>query len=162
VRRVLLSSHDDITPQAELFLYLAARSQLVEDVIRPALERGDVVISDRFSLSTYAYQIGGRRLPAREVLVADRLARNGVTPDVTIVLTVTEQEARRRQRLAGQNPDRMEREQRSFFRRVGREYARRTHNQPRMVVIDSALGPDRVYEIAKSQLDRRLKRRGLK
>ncbi len=159
VRRILLDTRDNLTAQAELFLYLASRSQLVEEVIRPALNRGELVLSDRFSLSTLAYQIGGRGLPARDVISADRLARNGIEPDLTIMLTVTEAEARRRKSNAKLEPDRMERESQSFFRKVRAEYRRRSINQRRMCVIDSAIGIDRVFQEAKSQIDRRLRRR---
>ncbi|GAB4320132.1 MAG: dTMP kinase [Candidatus Zixiibacteriota bacterium] len=158
VRRILLDTRDNLTSQAELFLYLASRSQLIEEVIRPALVRGELVLSDRFSLSTLAYQIGGRGLPAREVISADRLARNGIAPNLTIVLTVSEAEARRRKSKGRFEPDRMERESPAFFRKVRAEYRRRTGNRRGMCVIDSSIGVDQVFAKAKTLIDRRLRR----
>ena len=160
-RRILLDARSDICPQSELFLYLTARAQLVLDVIRPALERNELVIADRFSLSTYAYQIGGRGLPEGEVIAADRLARNGIAPDLTVLLTVSEAEARRRKRRAGMKSDRMERQSRKFYQAVRAEYLRQAKKRRGIMLIDSEAGADAVYDRVKSQIDRRLHRRGM-
>lgn len=160
-RRILLDPQATISPQSELFLYLAARAQLVADVIRPALQRRELVIADRFNLSTYAYQIGGRGLPEREVMAADRLARDGVSPDLTVLLTVSEAEARRRKRQAGMTSDRMERQSRLFYRAVRAEYLRQARKRRGILLIDSETGADDVFMQVKAQIDRRLRRRGL-
>ena len=161
VRRILLDPQSSLSARTELFLYLAARAELVQTVIEPTLTRGELVIADRFSLSTMAYQVGGRHLPARAVETADRLARNGLTPDATILLTVTEAAAAQRRRKSNQVPDRIERESIRFFRDVRAEYRRHCRNRRRQFVIDSGSGADTVYEIAKQHLDERLHRRGL-
>jgi dTMP kinase len=85
-RAAVLDPQLEATPVAELFLILAARADLVDRVIRPALEHGAVVLSDRFDLSTEAYQVGGRQLPRDAVLGANRLATGGLSPDITLVL----------------------------------------------------------------------------
>ena len=87
-RKVALRSRHELSPAAELFLILAARADLVARVIRPALDAGQVVIADRFDLSTRAYQVAGRGLPAGEVDAALRLATGGLVPDLTLVLDV--------------------------------------------------------------------------
>src|SRR5256886_8118858 len=74
------------SPVAELFLFLAARADLVQRVIRPALEAGQVVVADRFDLSTIAYQVAGGGLPAEDVAHAIRLATGGLVPDVPLLL----------------------------------------------------------------------------
>jgi dTMP kinase len=158
VRRILLDPAVSMNTRSELFLYLAARAQLVDDVIVPALQRGDLVIADRFSLSTFAYQIGGRGLPARAVISADRLARAGLAPDLTLLLTVTSKQSADRRRGSTRKLDRIERESPSFFRAVRTEYRRWGHGRPRIVVIDSGLGADAVYDRARQLLSRRLKR----
>jgi len=160
-RRILLDPRAAISPQSELFLYLAARAQLVADVIRPALARRDLVIADRFNLSTYAYQIGGRGLPEREVMAADRLARDGVSPDITVLLTVSEAEARRRKRRAGMKADRMERQSRLFYRGVRAEYLRQARKRRGILQVDSEIGAEDVFTHVKAQIDRRLRQRGL-
>ncbi len=161
VRRILLDRRSSLSPRTELFLYLAARAELVEEVIAPALQRGELVIADRFSLSTMAYQVGGRHLPAAAVASADRLARKGVAPDLTIVLTVSEAAATQRCAQANKIPDRIESEPAAFFRDVRAEYRRRCRNSRRQLVIDSKMGADAVFELAKRKLDARLHGRGL-
>jgi len=118
VRRVLLDRASDITHRAEALLFMASRAQLVEREIRPALERGDVVLLDRFFLSTYAYQVAGHGLPEDEVRAANRFATGGLTPDLTLLLTfpVTEGLARAARRAAAH--DRIEAMGEPFHRRV--------------------------------------------
>jgi len=161
VRRILLDRRSKLTARTELFLYLAARAELVHEVIEPALQRGELVIADRFSLSTMAYQIGGRHLPARAVVSADQLARNGVSPDLTIVLTVSEADAAKRRAKDAKIPDRIESESAAFFHDVRQEYRRRSRNGRHQLVIDSKIGADAVFEFARGELDGRLHRRGL-
>lgn len=82
--RMLL--HEPLVPWAETFAFLAARAQLVAEVIRPALERGAVVICDRFAASTFAYQGFGRGLPLDDLLAVNRIATAGLEPDLVIFL----------------------------------------------------------------------------
>ena len=87
VRKVLL--HDaslDIVPRAESLLFMAARAQIVEKAVMPALNNGATVLLDRFFLSTYAYQGAGRGLPLDELRAANAMATAGLTPDLTILL----------------------------------------------------------------------------
>src|SRR5437588_6114783 len=106
-----------MTPAAELFLFLTARTDLVQRVIRPALEAGDVVIADRYNLSTMAYQVAGGGLPFDEVEQAIRLATGGLVPDVTLVLDIPVAVGRERQRAARKVQDRFERQDDAFHRR---------------------------------------------
>jgi dTMP kinase len=118
VRRILLDRASDVAHRAEALLFMASRAQLVEREIRPALARGDVVLLDRFFLSTYAYQIAGHGLPEDEVRAANRFATAGLVPDLTLLLTfpVTEGLARAARRTASH--DRMEAMGEAFHRRV--------------------------------------------
>lgn len=86
IRNVLLEPFRVITPSAEALLFMASRAQLVSERIQPDLRKGDVVLLDRFFLSTYAYQIHARGLPETEVRAANALAVAGLVPDVTLVL----------------------------------------------------------------------------
>ena len=72
----------------EALLFMASRAQLIAEVVKPALERGALVLADRFFLSTYAYQVVGRGLPFEDVRAANRLATAGLVPDLTILLTL--------------------------------------------------------------------------
>ena len=145
-RKVALKFPHAMSPVAELFLFLAARADLVERVIRPALEAGQVVVADRFDLSTMAYQVAGAGLPAAEVSQAIRLATGGLVPDVTLVLDVPVELGRARQRAARKTQDRIERQDDAFHERVREAYRRAegpgvVHldaTQPKKVVQDAA------------------------
>lgn len=121
-RKIALKSPHELSPAVELFLILAARADLVARVIRPALEAGEVVLADRFDLSTLAYQVGGRGLPREDVVAALRLATGGLVPDLTLVLDVPVVEGRDRQRRARKSQDRIERADDAFHERVRAAY----------------------------------------
>ena len=117
IRQLLLSPLGaDVGPRAEALLFMAARAQLMERVTT-RLAGGSVVLLDRFFLSTYAYQIAGRGLPAEPVREANALAVGNVVPDVTILLACDAGVADGRMRARG-DLDRMEREDASFHARV--------------------------------------------
>ncbi len=115
-----------MVPEAELLLMNASRAQLVREVIRPALEAGEVVVCDRFFDSTLAYQSGGRGLPQDLVESVIGHAVGGTRPDLTLYLSVSRDEARRRvaartAAVAGPE-DRFEQEKEAFFLRVEAAY----------------------------------------
>jgi len=118
VRRMVLEREWDVEARAEALLFMASRAQLVAKEIRPALERGEIVLLDRFFLSTYAYQIGGRALPEAEVRAANSLATAGLTPDLTLLLSFPVAEGLTRAADRSAAHDRMEREGRVFHERV--------------------------------------------
>jgi dTMP kinase len=121
VRGLLLDPSHTIDARTEALLFLASRAELMATVVVPALERGEVVLADRFCLSTYAYQVAGRGLPEAEVRQANLFATRGIAPDLTVVLVVPE--ARRRARAAGRGvPDRMEQAGDDFHARVERAF----------------------------------------
>lgn len=145
-RKLALKSRHDRAFGAELFLFLAARADLVERVIRPALESGQVVIADRFGLSTMAYQVAGRGLPRPDVEAALRVATGGLSPDLTLVLDVPVAVGRERQRTAGKVRDRIEREDDSFHTRVRDAY--RSASGPGIVHIDASQSKRAVQDAA--------------
>jgi dTMP kinase len=97
-----------VPPRSELFLMLAARAAFVEQVVRPGIEAGQIVIADRFELSTLAYQGAGRGLPLEEVAACNHIATGGVTPAATVLLDVDPEVGAARQRAEGKSADRME------------------------------------------------------
>jgi dTMP kinase len=123
VRRILLHVEDEIEPRAEALLFMASRAQLVAREIRPALERGEWVLLDRFFLSTYAYQIAGRALPEREVREANRFATGGLVPDLTLLLTLPVEEGLARAAGRSATYDRIEATGEAFHRRVAEAFA---------------------------------------
>ena len=145
-RKLALKSRHDRAWGAELFLFLAARAVLVERVIRPALADGQIVIADRFGLSTIAYQVAGRGLDRGDVEAALRIATGGLTPDLTLVLDVPLQVGRERQRNAGKVKDRIEREDDTFHTRVRDAY--RSASGPGIVHIDASQTKKAVQDAA--------------
>lgn len=145
-RKVALRSRHELSAAAELFLFLAARADLVSRVIRPALEAGQVVLADRFDLSTHAYQVAGRGLPGSDVDAALRLATGGVVPDLTLVLDVPVEVGRERQRRARKVQDRFEREDDAFHDRVLAAY--HAASGPGVVHIDATASKKTVQEAA--------------
>jgi len=118
VRRLLLDRASDITPRAEALLFMASRAQLVEREIMPALARGEVVLLDRFFLSTYAYQIAGHGLPEGEVRAANRFATGGLSPDLTLLFAFPVEDGLARAARRPAAHDRMEAMGETFHRRV--------------------------------------------
>ncbi len=142
IRSLLLDPELLISPLTELMLYLASRASNVDLVIRPALQKGINVICERYSDATYAYQIGGRGLPAKPVKEADSLATGGLMPDLTILLDLDPEEGFARLRRQGREKDRIELEKISFHRRVRQIYLELASNEPRYFVIDASQEPD--------------------
>lgn len=122
VRAVLLSpAHREMAPATEALLYVAARAQAVTELIRPALAAGRPVLADRFTPSTLAYQGYGRGLNLAALREVNRLATEGLVPDLTILLDVPPEEALGRARRKGDN-DRLEQETLAFYTRVRQGY----------------------------------------
>lgn len=149
-RKVALRSRHELSAAAELFLILAARADLVARVIRPALEAGQVVLADRFDLSTRAYQVAGRALPAHDVDAALRLATGGLVPDLTLVLDIPVEIGRERQRKARKVQDRFEREDDAFHERVLAAY--RNAAGPGVVHLDATPSKKTVLDAAWREL----------
>ena len=156
VRSILLDSGSSpVAPMAEMALMFADRAQAIAEVIVPALEAGKMVLSDRFTDSTEAYQGGGRQLGSEVVLELHRLICDNLQPDLTLLLLpgfdVSLSRARRRndrvQEQTGSSEGRFEREQDEFFRRVWLKYRQIAAREPeRVVLIEGDLTIDDVHE----------------
>ena len=127
-----------LVPEAELFLFAASRAQHVREVIRPALARGDVVISDRFHDSTTVYQGVARQLEPEMARTVNGFAIGDTLPDVTFLLDMDAAEAHRRIAQRNQPADRMESEPLAFYQAVRQGYLRAAADEPaRFVVLDA-------------------------
>lgn len=155
VRDVALTHYDEpVCAAAELLLMFAARAQLLADVIRPALARGDWVVSDRYVDASYAYQGGGRQLPKEWVADLDRRVVGDCQPGLTLLLDLPVAQGRARANLRSEQ-DRIEAEAEDFFERVRSTYRQRAAAQPlRFCVIDASMGVDDVRAAACSAIDR--------
>ena len=138
IRATLLKVRGDgFDPMAELLMMFAARALHVEKVIRPALAAGNWVVCDRFTDASYAYQGGGRNIPAPKIAALERLVLKGLKPDLTLLLDVDPAIGMARARGRGAL-DRFERERGDFFKRVRRVYLARARKEPRRIkVIDA-------------------------
>ncbi len=160
LRALLKRADQNPAPEAELFLFLAARAQLVSTVIRPALAAGQVVLCDRYSPSTLAYQAYGRGLPLDQVADADRLATGGLWPDLVVLLDLPAEAGLARRGRAG--ADRFEAEELEFHRRVRAGYLELARSDPeRWLVLDAQVPPGVLARQVWAHVRDLLVRRGL-
>ena len=160
IRGLLKDEADDPpTDRAELLLFLAARAQLVKNTIRPALDEGTWVVSDRFSDSTIAYQGYGRGLPLDFVCAANNFACEGLKPDLTFLLdldpAVARVRMRQREEATNTVADRIERAGEEFHARLrGGFLTLAATDVPRFAVIDASASPDEVFSSVLSAASR--------
>ena len=121
IRDIVLHQEQEITAATEALLFMSSRAELVAREILPSLSKGNVVLVDRFFLSTYAYQIAGRGLPEPEVRAANQLATAGLVPDLTILLDVHAAHGLKRADARGKR-DKIERSGDDFHARVGNAF----------------------------------------
>ncbi|MFZ2493925.1 MAG: dTMP kinase [Thermoanaerobaculia bacterium] len=150
IRTILLDTQSVIDPTAELFLFAASRRQHVTEVIGPALERGEVVLCDRFTDSTLAYQGFGRRLPLDQLRTLNAWATGQVQPASVIIFDLAEEKglarARKRNASAIEDEGRFEAEDLRFHRRVREGYLSLAAAEPqRYAIVDADGTPDEVF-----------------
>ncbi len=153
IRKLVLDAgQQTLSAESELLLMFAARAQLVREVLQPALEAGRVILCDRFTDASYAYQGGGRGQPDARIADLERWAAAGLQPDVTLLLDVPP--GLGRERIAGRGQrDRIEKENAEFFDRVHAAYMARAAAQPqRFRVLDGTRNPDQVLDQARQVL----------
>jgi dTMP kinase len=159
IRQVILDpDHRRMAPEVELGLYFSDRAQHLREVVWPALERGSLVVCDRFTDSTLAYQGYGRGIPLRLIRSLDRIMTGGFKPDLTILLDLTPEEGllRARERNRSQSlhrEGRFEEEELRFHERVRSGYLRMAKREPRRYLVLPAEGPrSRVHELVWSRV----------
>ena len=157
LREILLDrQNDSLSSLAELLLMFASRAQHLEELIRPALERGDTVLCDRFTDATWAYQGGGRGLPPEQIAALEHLVHGDLQPDLTLLLDLPVETGLQRAAKRSES-DRFESESIAFFERVRTAYLERATDEPgRFAVIDAARDPDSVWAQIRDELGRRL------
>jgi len=146
IREIVLHKGElSMPPESELFLILAARAAFVREVVQPALRRGDVVLADRFDLSTFAYQGYGRGLDLQAVRRANLLATGGLKPDLTVVLDLPVGAGLARKKREG-GGDRIEREGEPFLERVREGYRALVREEPGARMLEAAAPPENLQE----------------
>ena len=153
IRDIVLHHRGDIAPRAEALLYAADRAHHVATVVRPALERGEVVIQDRYLDSSVAYQGAGRVLDAQEVRDLSLWAAEGALPDLTVLLDLDPAAARRRLDSADKPFDRLEAEREEFHQRVREAYLALAAAEPeRFLVVDAAQDPAAIADVVRARV----------
>jgi dTMP kinase len=148
IRKMLLDKNNDgMTEASELFLFSASRSQLVQEVIRPALEGDIMVICDRYFDSTTAYQGYGRGIALDVIDAINRYATGGLVPDITFFLDIPLREIERRMNSVKTNKDRMESNSMEFYARVRDGFLHIAQTESRYCVIDGMQPIDDLHEL---------------
>ena len=136
----------NISPLTELMLFNASRAQLVEEVVRPALKAGKIVVCDRYTDSTIAYQGYGRRLDIGRIKNINKLATGALKPDLSVLMDIPVDKGFARK--TGQEADRFEKEAKAFHQRVRKGYLRLAAEEPeRWLVIDAGLSKEKIKQI---------------
>lgn len=153
IRKILLHHRGELAPRAEAALFAADRAHHVASKIRPALERGEIVITDRYFDSSVAYQGAGRELSMEEVRNLSLWAVGGLLPDLTVLLDLPADVARSRRNKTGTEPDRLESEKIEFFERARQAYLGLAENEPeRFLVVDAATDVEKMQEIIRARV----------
>ncbi|MGD0337429.1 MAG: dTMP kinase [Bacteroidota bacterium] len=142
LRTLLLDrQHLAITPMSEFLMFSASRAQLVESVIRPALDEGTIVICDRFYDSSTVYQGWGRGLRLDEIQRINHVATGGLVPDRTIILDISIEEILTRKIAAGYGTDRIENAGNLFYQKVREGYHAIAREEPTRIILINGLRP---------------------
>jgi dTMP kinase len=150
--RDLVLHGEHVSPRAEALLFAADKAHHVETLIRPALQRGDVVISDRYTDSSVAYQGAGRALGAQEVHDLNMWAVEDLVPDLTVVVDISAEEGRRRR---GDVHDRLESEEDTFHEAIRQHFLAMARGNPqRYVVVDGTQPPEQIHAEVMGRLER--------
>jgi dTMP kinase len=148
IRKLLLDHNDEtMAADAELLLFFASRAQHIAQIIKPALQAGKIVLCDRFTDASFAYQCGGRGIAEERVAVLEQWVHQGLQPDITILMDVPVEIGMQRVKQRSE-PDRIEAEQRQFFEKVRAQYLKRAQQYPeRFQVIDASASLNEIKKI---------------
>ena len=157
LREIILHRRGYIAPRAEALLYAADRAHHIATKVRPALERGDIVLQDRYFDSSVAYQGAGRVLDGTEVRNLSLWAAEGLIPDITVLLDIDVESGRARLDGSRSKYDRLEAEQRDFHSRVRESYLELAAAEPgRFLVVDATKPVDVIHAAIRERVERSL------
>ncbi|HLB57073.1 MAG TPA: dTMP kinase [Coxiellaceae bacterium] len=158
IREILLhNTSENIFPDTELLLMFAARAQHIAQIIKPALSAGKTVVSDRFTDASFAYQGGGRKIPAERIQILSDFVQGNLQPDLTLLLDAPVEIGLSRMQSRGKK-DRIEQESIDFFNRVRNTYLNRAKQFPeRFVIIDASGSLANTQKQIKAALDSKIK-----
>ncbi len=153
IRHLLLHRKGDVAPRAEALLYAADRAHHVATKVRPALERGEVVLTDRYLDSSVAYQGAGRVLDKQQIRDLSLFAVEGLLPDLTVLLDLDAALSMARRNKTGEAPDRLESEKLEFFEAVRQAYLELAVAEPNRFIV---IGADQTVSAIQDQIRARI------
>lgn len=159
IRDILLSpDHGAMSDGCEVLLYFAARAQHVRETIAPALDKGNVVLCDRFMEATFAYQGYGRGIPLKTLAGMNRFATGGIAPSLTFVFDIDVATAFSRLATTGKRPDRLEGSGREFYEKVRKGYlALAAADQKRIILLDGTKVAEELSKIVCERIMKKLR-----
>ncbi len=158
IRSILLNKNIKINPISELMLYVAARAELVENTIGPALDKGKIILCDRFYDSTTAYQGFGRGLDIKVINKMNRLAVGKYKPNLTFIVDIDYPTSLARMKKMNKVADRLESESKAFFARVRNGFIDISRqNKKRVVLLNGKKPIEKIFDEVKDCLNRKLK-----
>ncbi len=159
VRELLLQPDVDMQPIAEILLFSAARAQLISEKVKPLLAKDVIVILDRFYDSTVAYQGYGRSvLPLKDVHKLNEIASQGVIPDITFYLRLSQQDAQ--SRITHKKKDRIEMAGKDFYRKVVQGFEELAEAEDRFIVVDASTGREEIHQFIMQTIGKRFPETG--
>ena len=153
LREILLNYDGEVSPQCESFLFLADRAQHIDCIIKPALKEGKIILCDRHTDSTVAYQGYARKGDIDKINLLNNIATKGLLPDITFLFDIDVEIAQAR---VGKEKDRLEKESIDFHNRVREGYLEIARKNDRVKVIDSSKDIESIFEEVKKQIDKLL------
>lgn len=151
IRNILLNPSNNISPLCELFLYEAARAQHVYEKIKPAIKKGYIVICDRFTIATLAYQGYGRGVKLNLVEMLNNIATDGLVPDLIFGFQISDKEYLKR---SVSKKDRIEKQSKEFRLRMNAGYRKIFGKLKKVVVIDGTRGIDEIHKIIVNEVEK--------
>jgi dTMP kinase len=162
LRKVLLQKDLAVFPLSELLLFMAIRVQHIEELIMPALSAGGIVLCDRFTDATYAYQGYGRGTDLGIIGTLNRLVTKGVTPNLTILIDCTAEEGLKRKRAHNPQSDRFENEDLSFHQKIRSAYLKLAEeDRRRFFVVDGERSVEAIHTIVRERVENLLENHGI-
>ncbi len=161
LRKLLLKKGMNVDPLCELMVFMAMRAQHVQEVILPAIQEGKIVVCDRFTDATYAYQGSGRKIDTGVIDTLTSMVTRGIQPNLTILLDISVEKGLKR-RAASSEMDRIEEEKASFHQRVRKAYDKRAKENPRrFFLVNADLKIEAIHDLIKTKVSNTLKSYGI-
>jgi len=161
LRKLLLTKDMNVGPMCELMVFMAMRAQHMDEVILPAIKEGQIILCDRFTDATYAYQGSGRKIETQVIDALNAMVTKGIRPNLTVLLDISVEKGLKR-RAAASDMDRIEAEEISFHQRVRKAYGRLAKEDPkRFFVVDANLKIDTIHDLIKTKVGNTLKSYGV-